>query len=191
LALVIYTGFTVPTRDMVPWFRWMNYLDPIAYGFESLMINEFSHRDFPCAQFIPSGSGYENAEPLQRACNTRGSIAGEDYVNGDAFINTSFSYYRSHLWRNFGIILVFLFTFAFLYFYATEKISAQPSKGEVLVFRRGHKLHRRRQDEEAGDGGKVDHTDNGGGNAAAIHQQTDIFQWKDVCYGGFPTYRAL
>ena len=40
LALVIYTGFAVPIVDMHPWFRWINYLDPVAYAFESLMINE-------------------------------------------------------------------------------------------------------------------------------------------------------
>jgi ABC-type multidrug transport system permease subunit len=40
LALVIYTGFAVPIRDMHPWFRWINYVDPVAYAFESLMINE-------------------------------------------------------------------------------------------------------------------------------------------------------
>jgi ATP-binding cassette subfamily G (WHITE) protein 2 (PDR) len=27
---------------MHPWFRWINYLDPVAYAFESLMINEVS-----------------------------------------------------------------------------------------------------------------------------------------------------
>lgn len=30
LMLVLYTGFTIPTRDMRPWFRWLNYLNPIA-----------------------------------------------------------------------------------------------------------------------------------------------------------------
>lgn len=40
LALVIYTGFTIPTSSMHPWFRWINYLDPVGYGFEALMINE-------------------------------------------------------------------------------------------------------------------------------------------------------
>lgn len=30
LILVIYTGFTIPVRNMHPWFRWLNYLDPIA-----------------------------------------------------------------------------------------------------------------------------------------------------------------
>lgn len=40
LALVIYTGFAIPTRNMHPWFRWLNWLDPVAYAFEALMVNE-------------------------------------------------------------------------------------------------------------------------------------------------------
>ena len=40
LALVIYTGFTIPTKNMHPWLRWLNYLNPVAYAFEALMINE-------------------------------------------------------------------------------------------------------------------------------------------------------
>lgn len=30
MILVIYTGFTIPVRDMHPWFKWLNYLNPIA-----------------------------------------------------------------------------------------------------------------------------------------------------------------
>jgi ATP-binding cassette subfamily G (WHITE) protein 2 (PDR) len=40
LSLVMYTGFTIPIKDMHPWFRWINYLNPVAYAYESLMINE-------------------------------------------------------------------------------------------------------------------------------------------------------
>lgn len=39
LALVIYTGFAIPVRNMLGWSRWINYLDPIAYGFEALMVS--------------------------------------------------------------------------------------------------------------------------------------------------------
>jgi len=42
LALVIYTGFAIPIRDMHPWFRWINYLDPVGYAFEAVMVNEVS-----------------------------------------------------------------------------------------------------------------------------------------------------
>ena len=40
LSLMIYTGFAIPTINMHPWFRWINYINPVAYGFEALMINE-------------------------------------------------------------------------------------------------------------------------------------------------------
>jgi ABC-type multidrug transport system permease subunit len=40
LSLVMYSGFTIPIKDMHPWFRWINYLNPVAYAYESLMINE-------------------------------------------------------------------------------------------------------------------------------------------------------
>lgn len=63
-------------------------------GFESLMINEFHGRDFPCVSFIPSyGSG------LQRSCSTVGSVPGQDFVNGDIYINTAYAYQHSHKWR--------------------------------------------------------------------------------------------
>lgn len=36
MILVIYTGFTIPVRDMHPWFKWLNYLNPIGVSFVSL-----------------------------------------------------------------------------------------------------------------------------------------------------------
>lgn len=134
LALVIYTGFTVPIRDMHPWFRWINYLDPVAYAFEALMINEFHNRRFECSSFVPS---YANVAPDQRVCSAVGAVAGSNYVEGDAYINSSFRYYRSHLWRNFGILIAMTIALCALYLVASEYISAQKSKGEVLLFRRG------------------------------------------------------
>ncbi|KAE9388518.1 hypothetical protein BT96DRAFT_431072 [Gymnopus androsaceus JB14] len=79
MALIIYTGFTIPITDMHPWFRWINYINPIAYAFETLMLNEFNGRQFPCITFIPSGPGYTNITGTERICATgiseRGSFA--------------------------------------------------------------------------------------------------------------------
>lgn len=52
LLLVIYTGFVLPIPSMHPWLRWFRCIDPMGYAFESLMINEFSGRDFACRTFI-------------------------------------------------------------------------------------------------------------------------------------------
>ena len=144
LALVIYTGFAIPTRDMHPWFRWINWLDPVAYAFEALMINEFHNRTIPCSIFIPSGDfattgglNYNNVSPDQKICSTTGAAAGANFVDGDTYINVNFQYYHSHLWRNLGIIIALMILGLAIYLTATEFISAKKSKGEVLLFRRG------------------------------------------------------
>jgi len=69
------------------------------------------------------------------------------------------------------------------YLVATEYISSKKSKGEVLVFRRGHKalVKKSSNDEEAVSGRNTpvakteDHT-------GIIARQTAIFHWQDVCY---------
>jgi ATP-binding cassette, subfamily G (WHITE), member 2, PDR len=96
LAIVIYTGFAIPTPDMLGWSRWINYLDPVAYGFESLVINEFAGRTFECTTFVPP---YPSAGPTQRVCSTVGSVAGLDSVDGTAYIEASFGYDLDHKWR--------------------------------------------------------------------------------------------
>jgi len=99
LALVIYTGFVIPPRDMVVWFRWINYINPIAYAFEVLMVNEFDGREFPCVQYIPQGPGYENSTGLERICSVKGAQPGLSVVQGSAYLATSFEYYRANVWR--------------------------------------------------------------------------------------------
>lgn len=101
LALMTYTGFVVPIGKMHPWFRWINYIDPIAYAFESLMINEYHGRDFKCSpkSFVPAGPEYLNVGGLNRICATVGAIAGSDVVSGTDYIRLSFNYHPEHLWR--------------------------------------------------------------------------------------------
>ena len=50
LAIVIYTGYLIPRPYMHPWFKWLTYINPVAYAFEALMVNEFHAREFPCAR---------------------------------------------------------------------------------------------------------------------------------------------
>jgi ATP-binding cassette subfamily G (WHITE) protein 2 (PDR) len=101
LGIVIYTGFALPVPYMRGWARWINYLDPVAYGFESLMINEFSGRTFECspASFVPAGPAYANASALERVCSAVGAVAGSPVVDGTAYIESSYQYMPVHKWR--------------------------------------------------------------------------------------------
>ncbi|KAI0008379.1 ABC-2 type transporter-domain-containing protein [Xylariaceae sp. FL0662B] len=194
LDLVIFTGFVIPIGYMLDWCRWLNYLDPLAYAFESLMVNEFHGRQFECDGFVPSPAipGYGNVDPRNHACSTTGSEPGNPFVDGDAYINTSFQYYNEHRWRNFGILIGFVVFFLFTYMVAAELVSEKKSKGEVLVFRRGYKpaqFKERKGDAEEGEGPRVGPTvtnasrANGGGKEAGLlQQQSSVFHWQDVCY---------
>lgn len=91
--------------------------------------------------------------------------------------------------RNVAIMFGMLAFFTSTYLFFTDKIQAAKSKGEVLVFRRGHiPAHRRTKDrasdEEEARGEKWNDQDtiHEHQGVAAIHRQTKIFHWKDVVY---------
>ncbi|KAJ5995548.1 hypothetical protein N7481_002525 [Penicillium waksmanii] len=182
LGLVIYTGFIIPTKDMLGWSRWMNYIDPLAYSFESMMVNEFRNRDFPCSSLVPSGEGYENVDTINTICSTVSSTAGDLYISGEAYLETAYAYTNSHLWRNLGIVIAFMIFFMFVYLIATEYITEAASKGEVLLFRRGRQPKAPTQDCETIADMNYREEEDSEGAGANIQRQTAIFQWQDLCY---------
>lgn len=100
--------------------------DRLSYAFESLMVNEFHDQNYECSAFVPTGPGYEAATGLERVCSTIGSTPGSPVVNGDAYINQSYSYYHAHKWRNIGIMFVFMIGFLIVYLVATGAFLLYP-----------------------------------------------------------------
>ncbi|KAM0285091.1 hypothetical protein ACHAO9_008922 [Fusarium lateritium] len=183
LALVIYTGFMIRVPQMVDWFGWIRWINPIYYAFEILIANEFHGREFICSAIVPS---YPQLVGDSWICSTVGAVAGQQTVSGDAFIETNYRYYYSHVWRNFGILLAFLVAFMIIYFVATELNSKTASKAEVLVFQRGHVpshlqsgVDRSVTNEELG---VPEKTGEGKDATAGLEPQTDVFTWRDVVY---------
>lgn len=72
---------------------------PLKYGFEALMVNEFHGLHGICSSLIPQGPGYENIGLDNQACTTVGSVPGQATVSGDEYVELSFNYSYSHLWR--------------------------------------------------------------------------------------------
>ncbi|KAJ5520314.1 CDR ABC transporter [Penicillium fimorum] len=186
LILVVYTGFVLPVPSMHPWFEWLHYLNPIYYAFEILIANEFHGREFPCSSFIPA---YADLSGKAFSCAIAGSEPGSRTVNGDRYIELTYTYTYSHVWRNFGILMAFLVGFMSIYFVATELNSATTSTAEALVFRRGHEPASFRQDHKSGADVEssgpsqvqpATGTDDKG--MSAIQPQTDTFTWRDVSY---------
>ncbi|OJJ70038.1 hypothetical protein ASPBRDRAFT_56781 [Aspergillus brasiliensis CBS 101740] len=189
LGLIMYTGFTMPTMYMPGWSRWMAYVNPLSYAFESLMVNEFHNREFSCSVVVPSGPDYYGVGSNNRACAEVGNTIGSITIQGDLYINDKFSYYQSSKWRNVGILVAFWVIFTTAYLIATEVLSMAKSRGEVLIFRRSHLVSKKSTwrmavaDEEAlrpptvrtvqlDDIRKTD----------ALQGKGPIFHWQDVCY---------
>ena len=188
IAIVIYTGFTIPVSYMLSWARWINYINPTAYGFEALIVNEFSGQDYPCSQFVPAAPQFGDGNNPHQVCQAVGSVAGQTTVNGDAYINSNYQYFASNKWRDFGILIAFGIFLLGTYLAATELIQAKKSKGEVLLFRRGHKpasLKEKKGDLEAASydpGADLEKTVRKQDVSAVIQKQTAVFHWKDVCF---------
>ncbi|KAI1612321.1 ABC multidrug transporter [Exophiala viscosa] len=132
LVQVIYTGYTLQTSYMHPWFRWINYINPVAYIFEALLVNEVHGREYPCApqNIIPPYGGKSNF-----ACAVIGAQPNSRFVLGDDWVSSGYDYSYSHLWRNFGIAIAFMMFFLPLHLIATEFRSTAVGQPQRLIFR--------------------------------------------------------
>ncbi|QRG38392.1 multidrug resistance protein CDR1 [Candidozyma auris] len=199
LAMVIFTGFVIPIPSMLGWCRWIQYINPVSYVFESLMVNEFHGRKFECAQFVPSGGPYDQVAAINRVCSTAGARPGEDFVDGTAYLQTSFEYVNAHKWRNLGIVVAYIVVFLGVYIALTEFNKGAMQKGEIALFLRGSlkKVRQQREQKEA----KVNDVENNLPNEKISYSdamekdsgesstsddklpnQRQIFHWKDLTY---------
>jgi ATP-binding cassette subfamily G (WHITE) protein 2 (PDR) len=192
LAIVIYTGFVIPRPLMHPWFKWISWINPVAYAFEGLFVNELHGRTFECSNIVPTGPGYQHVG-FEFVCAVAGAFPGNLTVSGDAYLQSQFQYSYSHIWRNLGFMFAFMIFFLFVYLFATEFNATSSSTAEVLVFRRGHVPRQLAAAEEAAKNDEEAPVQTGAVNAdvqekeqdeqvQALSPQTDVFTWKDVCY---------
>ncbi|KAL4864413.1 hypothetical protein BDV12DRAFT_176176 [Aspergillus spectabilis] len=190
-ALIMYTGYMIRKPEMHPWFVWIYWIDPLAYGFDALLSNEFHGKIIPCVgtNLVPSGPGYENAT-TQSCTGVGGSIPGVNFVTGDDYLE-SLSYNHSHVWRNFGILWAWWALFVALTIIATSRWKGSSENGpSLLIPRESVEKHRQniRPDEESQPNEKSSKKlqDEGLQDSSAIETQlvrnTSVFTWKDLSY---------
>ena len=104
VALFVYMGYMIIKPEMHPWFVWIFWINPMAYGFEALLGNEFYGQVIPCygPNLIPSGPGYVG-EGGQSCAGVVVAAPGATSLTGDEYL-AAMSFSHSHIWRNFGII---------------------------------------------------------------------------------------
>ncbi|KAF2719256.1 hypothetical protein K431DRAFT_305280 [Polychaeton citri CBS 116435] len=207
-ALVVYTGYLIPPKKMHPWFSWIRWINPIQYGFESLVANEFHGLQIQCVPpfLVPQGP---NAEPQYQGCTIQGSQPGRTVVGGDDYIEVAYQYRYTHLWRNFGIICGFFVFFVFLTAVGMEIQKPNKGGGAVTIYKRGQVPKSVQQAVETGQEvddvekskgadrgadaaetekeGKLDHTSSSSGShkdsaVEGVAKNETVFTWQNVNY---------
>lgn len=136
-ALIVYTGYLIPPQKMHPWFKWLIWINPVQYGFEALMANEFYNLKIDCVPPYLVPSSGPGVAPQYQSCLLSGSQPGQTTVDGADYIMTAFTYTRAHLWRNFGIITGFWLFFVALTMFGMEIQKPNAGGGAVTIFKRG------------------------------------------------------
>jgi ATP-binding cassette, subfamily G (WHITE), member 2, SNQ2 len=169
-ALIVYTGYLVPPTKMHPWFKWLIWINPVQYGFEGLMSNEFYDLQIQCEPpyLVPQ---VPNATPQYQSCLLQGSQPGQTTVSGADYIRTAFTYTRSHLWRNIGFICAFFGFFVVLTMLGMEIAKPNAGGGAVTVFKRGQVPKKVEESIETGGRNKKD--EESGEKTSTVEKGTD------------------
>jgi hypothetical protein len=178
---------------MHPWFVWIYWINPLSYGFDSLLSNEFENTVIPCAfsnlvpNYLPQ---YQNSSH-QACAGISGAPAGATSVTGEQYL-ASLSYSPSHIWRNVGILFAWWVLFVALTIAFTLRWNdAAGSTGALLIPRENHKKVAHilaPADEEAQATEKPSLADRTGENAnsgqvdANLVRNTSIFTWRNLSY---------
>ncbi|KAJ0423003.1 ABC-2 type transporter-domain-containing protein [Aspergillus carlsbadensis] len=192
VALFVYMGYMIIKPQMHPWLVWIFWINPMAYGFEALLGNEFHGQDIPCygPNIIPNGPGYLGSEGGQSCAGVLGAEPGATSLTGDAYL-AAMSFSHSHVWRNFGIICAWWVFFVVLTIFFTTRWKLPGEGGRRLLIPR-EKQHKTKHllqagDEEARATEKSSETTPGSttSNDAIennLIQNRSIFTWKNLTY---------
>jgi ABC-type multidrug transport system permease subunit/ABC-type multidrug transport system ATPase subunit len=191
-ALILYVGYQIPKPQMHPWFVWIYWIDPLAYGFEAIMANEFEGQVIPCVynnlvpNYLPQ---YEN--PAHQSCaGVAGAAPGATSLTGEEYLR-SLSYSPSHIWRNVGILFAWWALFVGLtIFFTLRWDDSAGSTGALLIPRENaKKVTVAPNDVEAQTSEKAPRTRADDGNEASSEQaggnlmrNTSVFTWRNLSY---------
>ncbi|KAJ5847516.1 hypothetical protein N7455_011473 [Penicillium solitum] len=139
--LVLYVGYVIPKQTLIKdsiWFGWLFYVNPLAYSYEAVLTSEFSDRVMECSplQLVPQGPG---VDPKYQGCALTGSSLGKTSVTGTEYLTANFEFTRSHLWRNFGVVIAFTVLYILVTVLAAETLSFVGGGGGALVFKKSNR----------------------------------------------------
>jgi ATP-binding cassette subfamily G (WHITE) protein 2 (SNQ2) len=150
------------------------------------------------SQLVPQGFG---ADPAYQGCALAGAQVNAHEVVGSAYLQTQYNYSRSHLWRNFGVVIAFIVLYLLITCAANETFSFVGGGGGALIFKKSRKAKQQvaeasTSDEEKGSAAVSDSSSSKKESTmdaepdekpqeeamAKITKSESIFTWRDVEY---------
>ena len=183
----LYAGFAIPRPSMVVWWRWLSYCNPISFGFEVLLTNEFRGRILDChpSQLVPPGASVN-----YQVCAVEGSRPGTDKIDPMRYLDQKYGYSWDNTHRNVGIIIGFYVFFVLVYMFMSELQTDPSSMGGIMIFKRG-RVDRKMLDEFADDPESamikdehVQEAKNGEEEKpkGTLEVSDEVFSWQNLCY---------
>lgn len=175
---------------MHPWFVWIYWINPMAYGFEAILSNEFRGTIIPCVgnNLVPNGPGY--ADVASQACSgIAGAAPGSASVTGEEYL-ASLSYSADNIWRNFGIIWAWWVFFVAITIVATNNWDTHSENSASLLIPREKAKQTKHlikdeesatQDQRAQEKPKSSDSSETRAEEDLI-RNTSVFTWKNLTY---------
>ncbi|ORX88825.1 hypothetical protein K493DRAFT_235423 [Basidiobolus meristosporus CBS 931.73] len=188
MASILYSGYLIPYHQMHPWFIWIFWISPLAYGFKALMANEFKGLRFDCSggALVPSGPTYNDIN--YQACTLAGARPGESFVEAGEYMDKALGYDVNQMWIDVAAVIGFWLLFSILAAIAMEW--KEFGKG-------GFTLHMYKQTSKAA-GHPLETTEASVEVKAPVETvelQGTTFTWRDIGYvipaKGFPQGKQL
>lgn len=121
---------------MHPWFSWIRWLNPFYYSLEALTASEIYGLELACVspQLAPYGGDYAQ---YNQGCAITGAEPNSVTVDGTLWAESALRFYKSHVWRNFGILMGFWVFFLGFCALMIEMIPAAGSTKSILLYKPG------------------------------------------------------
>lgn len=120
------------------------------------MAIEFHNLELECdvMSIVPSGPNYTDVK--YQTCSATGSEPGVLTVSGDAYLANNYDFSFGHVWRNFGIIMLFAVAYTIISAWLTEVIEWSDGATGAVEYRRKRrngirKVERRDEESKADD----------------------------------------
>lgn len=162
------------------------YLTPVIYGFEAIVVTEFGDMAFDCVDsaIVPSGPAYQDT--ALQTCAYAGAQPGQAFINGADYYNSYYGFNSNHLWRNIGIIIGMTLAYALLSLFLLEVSEWSSGAASGVKFSKSRPSLNNKTDIEAGPAtaknSTLDDTESQEAQQEAVKGTTSIFTWKNLSY---------